>query len=252
VPDWRPVRRVAESFRSFAEAEKGHLIQLLSQSDKLLEPLREPLRLPFHNHRWLDLQREREETYSDWLAWLLSQMPSTGQVLKIFGLGGTEFGLLVSDSKPVIAREEEINSRDGEKKRLDIVIRFGDLGILLVEVKVRPIEQAGGAENLPIYLHWLKMQPAMARYAVILVPESIDAPCDGWDVRTWEEVSLALRAQALSLSDSESGDLLVPSLLLCFAGAVEQNVLGLTGSESTLAVPLTSSYVERFLKENQS
>jgi len=54
------------------------------------------------------------------------------------------------------------------------------------------------------------------------------------------------------LQDSASGDLLLAALMLCFAGAVEKNVLGFTGTGAALSAPKTALYLKRFLGENRS
>jgi hypothetical protein len=255
APDSKPLLRVAEAFRKFAESETSHLQQLLHLSDERLTPLSDPLWLSSRDNRWLDLRREREESYTDWLAWLLTEMCSkqlcsADSMLKIFGLDGKEFGAQVRGSQPRLIREKSITTSDGEKKRLDLVIRFGDVGILLVEVKVRSIDEAGGRKNLPVYLKWLNSQESAARCAVLLVPASIDVPCDDWKIRTWDGVSLALRAQASALQKATPNSLL-PALLLCFAGSVEQNLLGLSATTKALAAPQTALYLERFLEKDK-
>jgi hypothetical protein len=115
------------AFQSFAESEMLHLRQLLDQSDQRLTPLSDPLRLSIRKHRWLDLRRECEESYTDWLAWLLQAMGSAEAVLKVFGLDGTAFGAQVCSAPPRVDREEIVSACSGENKRLDLVIRFGEM-----------------------------------------------------------------------------------------------------------------------------
>jgi hypothetical protein len=251
-PDLTPVRRVVAAFRGLTESESLHLLQALDQSDQCLAPLCDPLRLSLREHRWLDLEREHEESYSDWLAWLLQELGSAEAVLKVFGLDGTEFGPQVRGTSPQVDREETILVGSGERKRLDVVIRFGEAGILLVEVKVRPIEEAGGSDNLEVYLDWLKSQEAAVKKAILLVPESIESPCLGWDVQTWDKVGLQLRAEAVALRVGALPNLLLAALLLCFAGAVEHNILGLALAKTPSAAPQIALYLERFLTENRS
>lgn len=251
-PDLTPLRRVVDAFRGLTGSESLHLQQLLSRSDQSLAPLSDPLRLSLRKHRWLGLEREREESYSDWLAWLLQELGTAEAILKVFGLDKTEFGSQVRGTSPLVDREETVTAGRGERKRLDLVIRFGETGILLVEVKVRPIEEAGGSDNLVDYLGWLERQEAAVKSAVLLVPESIESPCLGWDVWTWREVCLGLRAQARALRETAPPNLLLAALLLCFAGAVEQNILGFAGAKAPSAAPKMALYLERFLREDRS
>jgi len=252
VPDsaCQAIQRITAAFRSLAEHERGHLADLLEKSDRQFAPMADPFRLGFFGHRWLDTQREREESYSDWLAWLLERMDSIQQVLQVFGLEHTGFGALVRGTKASVSREEALSIPDSELKRTDIVIRFADAGILLVEVKIRSLDAAGGAENLPVYLEWLqKRQPdAERRCAILLVPQSMESPCPEWEVRTWEDVSLSLRRQAAQNGPKKLEPLLA-AITLCFAGAVEQNVLGLDGTGAAISAPQTALYLEQFLRE---
>jgi hypothetical protein len=248
--DYRTIERIAIAFRSLAKREQRHLALLLKKADHQLAPFGDPLRLSIADHRWLDPQREREESYSDWLAWLLTQMESAEKVLRVFGLEATAFGRAVRGKKPEVAREEWFTTPDGDPKRLDIVVRFGDTGVLLVEVKIRELEVAGGAENLPIYCSQLeKLQPSpKSRHAILLVKTPMESPCAGWEVRSWDLVSLQLRRQAAACDTANPGALLFAAMLLCFAGAVEQNLLGLDGTGATISAPQTALYVERFVQ----
>jgi len=253
APDWKPAQQVVNAFRGLAEQERFHLAELLRQSDDRLSPLADPFRLMSAGNRWLDLQREREESYSDWLAWSLEQMGQAEQVLRVFGLEDSEFGTLVHNEKVSVSREEPIRTPGGEAKRLDIVVRFGDAGILLVEVKIQDLDDAGGRENLPIYCAWLeKRQPdPKHRHAILLVPSSIESPCPGWDVLAWDDVSLKLRLRALAQIKPIPGNLLFAAMLLCFASAVEQNILGWSGTGDAMSTPQTALYLERFLEEKE-
>jgi len=64
-----PLERVADVFRRLIEHERIHLADLLRQADDRLALFADPFRLSFAGHRWLDPQREREESHSGWLAW---------------------------------------------------------------------------------------------------------------------------------------------------------------------------------------
>jgi hypothetical protein len=247
------IEEIVKAFQALVNSEKIHLADLLRITDDRLAPFSDPLRLPFVRHRWLDPRREREESYSDWLAWLLEGMDSADRVLRVFDLEDSAFGAIVRREEPTITREEEFRTSSGELKRLDVVIRFGDAGILLVEVKIREIGVAGGAGNLPIYRAWLESrQPdPRRRYSILLVPDPMEAPV-GWEVRSWDRVSLRLRLQAAVCDVSIPGSRLFAAMLLCFAGAVEQNLLGLDGRGDADSAPQTALYLERFLQESRS
>jgi len=249
----KAIERIANAFRALVKTEQIHIADLLKTADQQLAPFSDPFRLRFSGHRWLDLRREREESYSNWLAWLLERMDSAEEVLRVFNLEDTDFANSVRNEKPKVYREQPFWTASGEPKRLDIVVEFSDRAILLVEVKIRGIEFAGGAENLPIYCDWLesRISDPSGRSAILLVPTPMESPCRGWQVRSWDQVSLSLRLQAREYAASSPGRLLLAAMLLCFSGAVEQNVLGYATGE-TISAPQTALYLEQFLERTQS
>jgi hypothetical protein len=250
--EWcKSIERIANAFRTLAETEQIHITDLLKTADLRLAPFSDPLRLPFRGNRWLDLRREREESYSNWLAWLLERMDSAEEVLRIFNLEDADFAESVHDKKPKVYRELQFQSASGELKRLDIVIEFGERAILLVEVKVRELEVAGGAGNLAIYRDWLEshISDPRARCAILLVPTPMESPCPGWQVLSWDQVSLNLRLQAREFAASSPNRLLLSAMLLCFSGAVEQNVLRYATGEA-ISPPQTALYLDRSSPNN--
>ena len=252
--EWRKsIERITNAFRTLAKTEQIHITDLLKTADQRLAPFSDPLRLPFQGNRWLDLRREREESYSDWLAWLLERMESAEEVLRIFSPEDAGFAKFVHGKKPKVCREQQFQSASGELKRLDIIIEFGRRAILLVEVKVRELEVAGGAENLPIYREWLesRISDPRGRCAILLVPTPMESPCPGWQARSWDQVSLNLRLQARECAASSPNRLLLSAMLLSFSGAVEQNVLRYATGEA-ISAPETALYLERFLERTQS
>jgi len=252
--EWcKSIERIANAFRKLAKTEQDHITRLLEIADQRLAPFSDPLRLPFRGNRWLDLGREREESYSNWLAWLLERTESAEEVLHILNLDHADFAESVHDKKPKVYRELQFQSANGELKRLDIIIEFGQRAILLVEVKVRELEAAGGAENLPVYRDWLesRISDPRGRLAILLVPTPMESPCPGWQVRSWGQVSLKLRLQARQCAASSPNRRLLSAMLLCFSSAVEQNVLRYATGEA-ISAPQTALYLERFLEGTQS
>lgn len=249
----KAIKRVGNAFRALIKTEQIHITDLLKTADQRLAPFADPFRLLFSANRWLDLRRDREESYSDWLAWLLERMESPEEILRIFNLEDTDFAIAVRNKKPKVCREKPFRIASGERKRLDIIVEFGDRYILLVEVKIRALEVAGGAENLPIYRHWLEghTSDAKGRRAILLVPAPMEPPCSGWQVCSWEQVSLNLRLLAKECAAAGSSRLLLAAMLLCFSGAVEQNVLGYATGE-TISAPQTALYLEQFLERIRS
>jgi hypothetical protein len=251
--DWGPVRRFLGAFAQLTHHEAARLGNLLEQCDARLHPLADPLRLTLEDHRWFDPERGREEDYSDWLCWLLAHLDSTEQILSVFALEGTEFGSAVRTRRALsIGREECVPVLNGGKKRLDLVVRFDEGYMLLVEVKIQSLDRAGGRDNLPLYLEWLegKQPDPQSRNAVLLLQNQDESVPAGWTTRFWDDIALALRRLARGLRNAKPAGLMRSAMMLAFAGAVEQNLLGLSGSTSGASAPQTTLYLERFLQEH--
>lgn len=252
--DWGPVRRFLGNFEQLTHHEAARLDSLLEQCDARFHPLADPLRLTLTDHRWFDPKRVREEHYSDWLCWLLAHLDFTEQILSLFALEGTDFGAAVRTRRGVsIRREECIPVLDGGKKRPDLVVRFDGGCILLVEVKIQSLDQAGGRDSLPLYLKWLETEQPdpQSRRAVLLLQSQDESVPAGWTTRFWGDIALALRRLACGLRDAKPAGLVRSAIMLAFAGAVEQNLLSLSGSTSGTSVPQTTLYLERFLQEHE-
>ena len=130
---------------------------LLAASECLFPGLTDPLRrdhLNLADHRWL--RRDREESYSDWLAWILGQQSDFRKILSVFNLLPVE-----TDGPWKIERERPI--REG---RTDILIRHQSLGTLLVEVKTASLPME---EQLQKYRSFLKRERSVIGF-VLLAP----------------------------------------------------------------------------------
>lgn len=252
--DWGPVRRVLSAFEQLTHHEAARLDSFLEQCDARFHPLADPLRLTLTDHRWFHPDRVREESYSDWLCWLLAHLDSPEQIVRVFSLEGTSFGASVRTGGLVsVTREECIKVPNGGKKRLDLVVRFDGGSILLVEIKIQSLDQAGGRDNLPLYLNWLEEQhpDRHSRGAILLLQNQDESVPVNWTTRLWGDVALALRRLACELRNTKPAGLMRSAMMLAFSGAVEQNLLGLSGSISGASVPQTTFYLERFLKERE-
>ncbi len=160
-----PLQNLPSGYGAFIEAlltwEKltrglqAEVEDAIAASNEALSPLGDPLNLNLGEHRWLS--RDREESYSDWLAWILQGISGAEKILPLFEVGDDcarrELG------KASIQRE-----RPSEWGRTDVVAWFGDRGLFIIEVKIGPTgrdlpdqlkryeewayNQGGGAEAL--------------------------------------------------------------------------------------------------------
>lgn len=84
LPSWAAAERLIRSAESLDRYALDHLQEALGRSDEQLTPLRDPLRLNWGEHRWLS--SDREESYSDWLAWVLQGFAGAAEVLPLLGI----------------------------------------------------------------------------------------------------------------------------------------------------------------------
>ncbi len=209
---WAPVRNIIEQARQLVWEDGHRLQQILRDSNKRLAPLEDPFGVDLGMHRWL--RGQREERYSDWLAWILDQLGVPDLVSAVFGadVGGEPARRLVVEREYPVPRG-----------RLDILLMSGDVRVLAVEVKLDDAESAD-LGSLPTYRRWLGRTPAilLARAGAKKIYEG------NFELRTWEEVCMALRRMVPLLPPRIA--LTVRAMILAFVGAVEQNILTLPGN----------------------
>jgi hypothetical protein len=129
-----------------------------------------------------------------------------------------------------VKRELTIPSGNKDQAgRLDLVIRYGNTAIIVVEVKKFDAESA----DLPKqegYKTWLDEQqdvPDKNKKKVLLATASEMAVTQGgFDFRSWESVCRMLRRMAMDGLFPDKTPQVAIALILAFVGAVEQNLLG--------------------------
>ena len=111
----------------------------MKESDAKLRSrsLCEPLLADAGLNRWL--KKEREEAYSDWLAWILEQL-QTSDVLKVLGLSEIA---VCSNLHFRVQREYYIPAG-----RLDLLLTLDDSIVVIIEVKKSSAEAADTEKKL--------------------------------------------------------------------------------------------------------
>lgn len=236
--DWKPVDRMINAAESDSVQAVGVVSALLSESSARAFPgLADPLQVDFGAHRWLD--GAREESYSDWLAWILERQ---GDATRVFALLGLESSTL---SGTAFSAKREFTTPEG---RLDILIRVDGRPTAVIEVKTASEPDEG---QLRRYLEWIRKQRdtvvCLGRLGlvVIAVDEPEELRSEEWAFCPWENVTAGLRGWA---SEWIRGRAVEAAMTLAFCGAVEQNILGL--GATGLTAPRTAEYVEKWLEEN--
>jgi hypothetical protein len=159
---------------------------------------------------------EREERYSDWLAWIFGEIGAVHVLALLFKQPPSVYGSLKT-----VKREECVpKGNHGHSGRLDIVLRF-DSAIIVVEVKmlrVTKIEKHQG------YLSWLCEQPEKNKRAfLIAVDTSVDESA-GFALLFWN--TLLTRIWRLLPRLIKDQRIILAAVMGAFVGAVEQNLLG--------------------------
>jgi len=238
-----------------AVAEFQHAVR---RAGVVLSPLGEPLvALDFIEHRWV--AGHREEAYSDWLQWVLSQIEPR-EVLRVLGVSKPRMLRACGDCPHTVTRERKVpHGHEGSTGRLDLEIRFGDRGLLVVEVKLTSAEDADTAKHRG-YRRSLEAENAALpfRAYVVLVLEAADEEYDGFEPWLWADACLELRLVAVRLCKRREH--LKAAMTLAFVAAVEQNLLGFcpaghvvrNGVAAALSLPRITEHLIRFVEATEN
>lgn len=217
VPDWNYVTRMIDAVRPAMEVKASQLRSLLEKSRAKLAPLGEPLDLDLGLHRWLD--PEREEAYSDWLAWVIQQAKTPARVFQLFGLPMP--AALSDDAAFDVQREDPVPfGHEGQTGRLDVLVSVGGEPALIVEVK----KGDAGADAAKHAGYKLSYPNAKGVLLAVSANESND---EDFRSRSWKKVCIEMRLLAIELCKDKNATL-AAAMVLAFAAAVEQNLVGLS------------------------
>jgi hypothetical protein len=209
---WAGALAMVEATDRDADIMSIQLDELLAQSRERLGGVDDPFAVDLGMHRWL--KRSREETYSDWLQWLLEGR-SASDIVQLFGL---------SSAGPTVAQchvEREYVIPGG---RIDLLVSWEGFS-LLVEVKT---SGAMASHQWESYLSWLGKRAGRVA-AVLLAVDEPDVVPDEWQFCSWSSVVTSLRDW--SAGGLASSIQMKDVMTLAFVGAVEQNILGLRSSK---------------------
>lgn len=245
APSWAPVQRIATAAVAFFARERQRVADLLNQSDQKFAPLTDPLSLDLGLHRWL--AADREEAYSDWLAWAVQQLTNPRDVFNLFGVDappGCE-----SWGAPEVVREHPVPAGHEDRSgRLDLVVRYAGRALLVVEVKLGSADDADTAKQ-DGYAKWIKAQPEPFRKSRLLATDAEELQSEGdFEFVPWEHVCQRFRRLALKHIAEKRAS--VAALTLAFVAAVEQNLLGLRApTDSAFVNPRLAPYLSKWLTE---
>lgn len=227
VVRWDASSRMIRAATPYFKVAAEKLIGLLDESNKLLKPLTDPLQTDFGVHRWL--KGDREEAYSDWLAWIVQNLDATA-VLDVFALkrlfSDKPLPNVSINDRPEVKREACVPKGHANKQgRLDLLIRLQPDALLVVETKLGNADQADTAKQEG-YAQWLP-GPGCDAYRILLARDGDQELYEGdFRLLKWHELCLCLRRLCTQLI--ATGQITLAAMTLAFVGAVEQNLLGLS------------------------
>jgi hypothetical protein len=225
------------------------------RSTELLPGLGEPLTvLDFGEHRWVG--DRREEAFSDWLQWIVAQI-EPAEVLRIFGVNDPNMVSVCSGRNHTCVRERCVpHGNVGAGGRLDLEIEFGDVALLVVEVKVGEAESSDTGKNAGYWKSVNEHHTKRLKSYVIVVLDAAEEEYYGFRPRLWCDVCVELRVLAARLCRRD--ERLRAAMILAFVGSVEQNLLkfhpvsqGATHTVAdSLALPRITAHLSKFVEAN--
>ena len=214
-PNWSDVEELIEAVQPRLRADSEELRRLLQKSEEALG-FPDPLLCDLGTYRWLD----HENSYSDWLAWVLEKLDDFAAVLRVLGIPDDA---LAGMEEFKVDREWPLaEGNENSTGRIDLLIRSGDM---MIGIEVKTFDK----QYLKQHGYKASLKKFCSSPSCILV-----ANCDvseddlhGFELRQWKDVSLALRREIAHFIQDEKGRILAGAMMLAFVAAIEQNLLGL-------------------------
>lgn len=248
--DWTSAQHLIKAAEPLLLANSVHLRGLLKRSNDLLAPLEDPLLTDYGVHRWL--AHSREESYSDWLAWVLSQIKEPHQLfqaLKIIDDPVAEDALRTV----ALTSEREVFTAEGHpghSGRIDLQMVVPGKVLIQIELKLTSAGDSdvekGEGYSRSANRHGVPLRHVHRRIIATDGDASLDYPGD-YHLVTWRHVVVQLRIIAARLVEEHR--LLPAAAVLGFVGAVEQHIIGFSSSDARSAfegklVPLNTGLID--------
>jgi hypothetical protein len=221
-PTWCVTHGLVEAAARYAEERIDVLKLLLDQSDARLDPLHDPLRITFSLHRWM--ADDREEAYSDWLAWVLTELASPERIGRVLFGDSIPEQLRYAKEPCLVERETPVpEGHEGHSGRLDCVLQFGREAVIVIEVKLTNADATDTAKQVG-YSRWLNDQQVCFKKALLLATGGKGEDYYTFTLLRWKDVCQRLRRLLPELCCEH--EIITAALIAGFIGAVEQNLLG--------------------------
>jgi hypothetical protein len=177
VPHIDAIAAIASAGLRLANERYSALQTLVEDWNKRFAPIRDPLMLDFGLNRWLS--SEREEAYSDWIAWILQEV----------GRKHAEWLLLGVESSP---REDHCKTdrevwvpegHNGQAGRLDCVVFFNDT-VIVMELKTGDARTSDTAKHEG-YAKWLNTRHEQRKVALLIAKDAKEIDEFGFQPLPW-------------------------------------------------------------------
>lgn len=151
---------------------------------------------------------------------------------------------------PIINREFKIP--DG---RPDLVVEFGNRLLVIVEIKTKPFDRDAVRNQLTRYARWIPDpgNPPQRTLCCFVAVEFGEFDCPSpFEPLPWRDLTLRMREQAREWirasknQPPDRNDLIRAAMTLAFCGAVEQNLLGLSGKPVLFRTRFSAQYLEEW------
>lgn len=221
------------SVREFTRSVEPSLLAVAQEARRLIltEEMRlglgagtEPFRVDLGLHRWL--HDESEPAYSDWLQWIAQALENKEWILRLLGVpNGSSIIDAATPKATAVRREVPVWERKGGGLIgfLDLDIWFRPEARVVVEVKTFD----DSFEKQIRYKQALDVDEVETDFILLTKDHAELEEVYGFRTRNWE--SFCVEGRKLIPEVARGKGLVVAALILAFIGAVEQNILGLTG-----------------------
>jgi hypothetical protein len=221
--NWSPVAEMIRAAEAEALKLESHLRGLVDESDAKLRAisLRDPLLADAGLNRWL--KKEREEAYSDWLAWILDQIQEPpGCAADVLGvLGIAEAKIIAACQSNAFSIERERCIPDG---RLDLLLTLDESVMIIVEIKKYSAEASDTAKQAE-YDKWSASQHFRWQRELLLTTDAVEETYENFSKVLWADVCIRLR-RLLPALVTRIGPVKT-AMVVAFISAVETNLLNL-------------------------
>ena len=186
APSWLPVKQMISATKPILQENRDEVRRLLEASNKLFAPLKDPFETPLGLHRWLNA--EREEAYSDWLAWIIEQLATPEKIIPLF-CGESDAELLSKCTGRLSVHRETVFETVESVRRTDIEIFFGQKRAILVEVKMIEAEKVA-ADQLYDQAHY---GAGFDKRLLLVSSGEAESVPKGFTLLLWRDICLRLR-----------------------------------------------------------